>query len=126
MTYSISEAAELMGVSVHTLRYYEKEGLLPDLERVNGRRVFREADLNWLQILNCLKNTGMPLKEIRRYLELCELGDASLLERQEMILNQKRSIEGQICLLKENMAVIESKLRYYEAAIAAGTERGII
>ena len=126
MTYSISEAAELMGVSVYTLRYYEKEGLLPNLERVNGRRVFREADLNWLQILNCLKNTGMPLKEIRRYLELCELGDASLLERQEMILNQKRSIEGQICILNENMAVIESKLRYYEAAIAAGTERGII
>ena len=126
MTYSISEAAELMGVSVYTLRYYEKEGLLPNLERVNGRRVFREADLNWLQILNCLKNTGMPLKEIRRYLELCELGDASFLERQEMILNQKRSIEGQICILNENMAVIESKLRYYEAAIAAGTERGII
>ena len=126
MTYSISEAAELMGVSVYTLRYYEKEGLLPNLELVNGRRVFREADLNWLQILNCLKNTGMPLKEIRRYLELCELGDASLLERQEMILNQKRSIEGQICILNENMAVIESKLRYYEAAIAAGTERGII
>ena len=126
MTYSIAEAAELMGVSVYTLRYYEKEGLLPNLERVNGRRVFREADLNWLQILNCLKNTGMPLKEIRRYLELCELGDASLLERQEMIFNQKRSIEGQICILNENMAVIESKLRYYEAAIAAGTERGII
>ena len=122
MTYSISEAAQQMGVSVHTLRYYDKEGLLPFVERVNGRRVFKDSDFSWLKIISCLKNTGMPLKEIRRYMELCQLGDASLLQRQEIILAQKRSIEEQIRFLQENLEVIAHKARYYEKAVAAGTE----
>lgn len=89
MTYTISEIAEKMGVSVHTLRFYDKEGLLPFVDRVNGRRVFKDEDFAWLRIISCLKNTGMPLKEIRQYMELCKLGDASLQERQEMILRKR-------------------------------------
>lgn len=123
MTYTISQIAEKMGVSVHTLRFYDKEGLLPFVERVNGRRVFRDSDFAWLRVLNCLKNTGMPLKEIRRYMELCQQGDASLVQRQEIILKQKRSIEDQIRLLQESQKVIEYKVWYYETAVAAGTER---
>ena len=122
MTYSISEAAKQMGVSVHTLRYYDKEGLLPFVERVNGRRVFKDSDFSWLKIISCLKNTGMPLKEIRRYMELCQLGDASLLQRQEIILAQKRSIEEQIRFLQDNLELISYKARYDEKAVAAGTE----
>lgn len=125
MTYSISEIAQMMGVSVHTLRFYDKEGLLPFLKRVNGRRVFQDSDLEWLRILTCLKNTGMPLKEIRRYMELCQLGDDSLPERQQIILKQKSFIEDQIRFLGENLKVIEHKVRYYEAAMAAGTERDL-
>ena len=111
-----------MGVSVHTLRYYDKEGLLPFVERVNGRRVFKDSDFSWLKIISCLKNTGMPLKEIRRYMELCQLGDASLLQRQEIILAQNRSIEELFRFLQENLEVIAYKARYYEKAVAAGTE----
>lgn len=122
MTYTISEIAEKMGVSVHTLRFYDKEGLLPFVDRVNGRRVFKDEDFAWLRIISCLKNTGMPLKEIRQYMELCQLGDASLQERQEMILRQKRSIEDQIRSLQENLKLIEYKAWYYETAVAAGTE----
>ena len=122
MTYSISEVAEKMGVSVHTLRFYDKEGLLPFVERVNGRRVFKDSDFSWLNMISCLKNTGMPLKEIRRYLELCQQGDATLLQRQEIILAQKQSIEEQIRFLQENLDVILWKARYYEKAVAAGTE----
>lgn len=123
MTYTISEIAKKMGVSVHTLRFYDKEGLLPFVERVNGRRVFKDEDFSWLHTLNCLKNTGMPLKEIRRYMELCQVGDASLEQRQEMILKQKESIEAQIRFLQENLKVLEYKAWYYETAVAAGTER---
>ena len=122
MTYSISQIAEKMGLSVHTLRFYDKEGLLPDVQRVNGRRVFTDSDLAWLQILNCLKSTGMPLKEIRQYMELCQLGDSSLVQRQEMILNQKKNVEEQIRFLQEHLKVIERKIEYYEKAISAGTE----
>ena len=122
MLYSISEVAQQMGVSVHTLRYYDKEGLLPFVERVNGRRMFKDSDFSCLKIISCLKNTGMPLKEIRRYMELCQLGDASLLQRQEIILEQKRSIEEQIRFLQEKLEVIVYKACYYEKAVAAGTE----
>ena len=123
MTYTISQIAQKMGVSVYTLRYYDREGLLPFVERVNGRRVFKDSDFSWLRMISCLKNTGMPLKEIRQYMELCQLGDASLLQRQEIILKQKKSIEDQIHFLQENLKVISYKARYYETALAAGSER---
>jgi DNA-binding transcriptional MerR regulator len=112
----------MMNVSVHTLRYYDKEGLLPDVERVNGRRVFTDKDFGWLKVLNCLKNTGMPIKEIRSYINLCKQGDSTLQERYEIILRQKKSIEQQIEFLQYNLKEINYKEWYYETAIAAGTE----
>lgn len=118
MTFSISQVAEKMGISVHTLRFYDKEGLLPNLQRLGGRRVFSDEDLAWLQILSCLKETGMPLKDIRRYMELCQQGDDSLRERQEMILKQKESVEAQISALEAHLKVIERKIAYYNSAIA--------
>ena len=65
MSYLISEVAEMMGLSPSTLRYYDKEGLLPNVKRVNGIRVFEDEDFEWLKLLNCLKNTGMPIKKIK-------------------------------------------------------------
>ncbi len=123
MTYTISEVAEKMGVSAHTLRFYDKEGLLPNVDRVNGRRVFKDEDFAWLRVLNCLKNTGMPLKEIQRYLDLCKLGDDSLEDRLQLMLDQKKSIEDQIKFLEFNMKQLEYKIWYYEKAIEAGTEK---
>lgn len=76
MTYTISEIAEKMGVSVFTLRFYDKEGLLPFVERINGRRVFKDEDFAWLRVISCLKTTGMPIREIREYIALCSGGDA--------------------------------------------------
>lgn len=122
-TYSISQIAEKMGISAYTLRFYDKEGLLPFVQRVNGRRVFKDEDIGWLQVINCLKNTGMSLKEIRRFLELCQKGDESLEERLEIILKQKESVEEQIRFLQCNLKELEHKERYYKKAIAAGTEK---
>lgn len=123
VTYTISEAAEKVGISVHTLRFYDKKGLLPFLQRVNGRRVFQEEDLDRLEMINCLKNTGMPLKDIATYMTLCQQGDATLMQRQEIIRRQKASIEAQLCKLQENLVRINQKMWYYETAVAAGTER---
>jgi DNA-binding transcriptional MerR regulator len=112
----------LLGVSAYTLRYYDKEGLLPNVERVNGRRIFREKDLAWLKLLNCLKNTGMPLKDIHTYLELCQLGDSSLQDRLDIVLKHKQSIEDQIASLQLNLKEIEYKVWYYQKAIEFGSE----
>lgn len=122
MSYTISEIAEKMGVSVHAIRYYDKEGLLPHVKRVNGRRVFEDSDFSWLRVLNCMRNTGMPIKEIRKYMNLCDQGDATLKERYEMIQNQKHKIETEIDFLKHNLKELEYKEWYYEKALQAGSE----
>ncbi|MBQ9271870.1 MAG: MerR family transcriptional regulator [Alphaproteobacteria bacterium] len=120
-TYSIGDVAKLMGVTTYTLRYYEKEGLLPNIRKNSaGLRRFSEQDLVWLNILECLKSTGLPLKEIKHYLELSKDGDKTVKERMEIFLTQKKRLERQIQALKDNMEKINFKIKYYEAAIQDG------
>lgn len=122
-TYSISEAAEKLNLTVHTLRYYDKEGLTPFVERtVGGTRVFKETDIDALKIIECLKATGMPLKEIKHFIDWCAAGDATLQERYDLFLERKATVEAQMRELQETMALIEHKCWYYETALAAGTE----
>jgi DNA-binding transcriptional MerR regulator len=79
MSYTISQAAEKMGVTVPTLRYYDNEGLLPFLDKKpDGTRVFKDEDFQGLAIITCMKNSGMPIKDIKKYMDLCEQGDTSL------------------------------------------------
>ena len=92
MSYTISEAARRMGVAPSTLRYYDKEGLLPNLKRKNGQRIFEENDLRMLALLSCLKNTGMPLKQIHRYVDMVQKGDETIPERYALIKEQRRFI----------------------------------
>ena len=122
MSYSISEVAEMMGVTAYTLRYYDKEGLLPDVKRVNGVRVFEDKDFAWLRVLNCLRNTNMPLKKIKEYFELAQKGDDSLQQRYEIILEQEENIKDQIKDLKYHLKELEYKKWYYETAIQEGSE----
>lgn len=75
MTYTIAQAAQRCGLTVHTLRYYEKEGLLPYVERTaGGNRMFKEDDFKWLNTINCLKDTGMPIKKIKEFIDYCMQG----------------------------------------------------
>ena len=91
--YSIKEAAKIMNISTSTIRYYDKEGLLPFIERSeSGYRSFSENDLTMLQIILCLKRTGMPIKEIRQFIEWIQQGDATLKERYDMFLEQKHIV----------------------------------
>ena len=75
MSYIIFEAAEKTGLPPSTIRFYDKEGLLPNIKRKNGIRVFEDMDLRLMGLLICLKNTGMPIQRIREYLELTSKGD---------------------------------------------------
>lgn len=90
MSYTISQAAQMTGISPSAIRYYDKEGLLPQVERKNGIRLFSDMDIRWLHLLTCLKNTGMPIKRIREYAELAQRGDESLKERQALIRQQRQ------------------------------------
>ena len=123
MSYSIKEIADKMGVTTATLRYWDAEGLLPNVNKVNGRRIFEDKDFKWLRVLNCMKNINMPIKKIKEYVELAQKGDSTLKARYEMILEQKQVIQNQINDLNNCLKEFEYKEWYYETAIKAGTEK---
>ncbi len=122
MSYSIKDVAKMMGVTTATLRYYDQEGLLPNIKRVNGIRVFEDKDFKWLRVLNCMKKINMPIKKIQKYIELARKGDSTLEERYQMILEQKSIIEQEIKKLQDCYKEFEYKEWYYKTAIDAGTE----
>jgi DNA-binding transcriptional MerR regulator len=123
MSYTISQVAEKMGVTVPTLRYYDNEGLLPFLDKKSdGTRVFKDEDFQGLAIITCMKNSGMPIKDIKKYMDLCEQGDTSLQERLEIFFERKAAVQKQIEELNKVMETINHKIWYYETAIEAGTE----
>lgn len=122
MTYSIGETAKILGVNPSTLRYYDKEGLLPFVSRTDGGiRVFKENDMEWLKLIECLKKTNMPIKEIKRFIDLYEEGDHTAAQRLEIIRNQKESVEAQIKQLQSTLEVLEYKNWFYETAVRLGT-----
>jgi len=124
MKLSISEAAEKMNLTAHTIRYYDKEGLLPFVERTeSGIRYFTENDLEGLAIINCLKATGMPIKEIKIFMDWCVEGDSTLKERYEMFLERKAVVKAQIQELQQALEKINYKCWYYKTALEAGTEK---
>ena len=125
MSYSIKQVAEMMGVTTSTLRYYDQEGLLPDVKRKNGIRIFEDKDFKWLRVLNCMKNMNMPIKKIKEYVELAQKGDSTLEERYELIKEQKQNVINQIDELRQCLKEFEFKEWYYETAIKAGTEKAV-
>ena len=122
-TYSIGEVAKELDLTVYTLRYYDKEGLMPFVDRTpSGIRVFKESDIEALKIIECLKSTGMPIKEIKAFIDWCSEGDSTLKQRYEMFMERKASVEAQMEKLKKTMELIDHKCWYYKTAIDAGTE----
>lgn len=122
-TYTIKDAAKLMNVPPSTIRYYDKEGLIPFIERKeSGYRIFTEEALSALKIIDCLKKTGMPIKDIRQFFQWIDEGDDSLEERYEMFLERKAVVEEQMAELQQIMDTINYKCWYYETALKSGTE----
>lgn len=123
MSYSIGEVSKLTGLSVPTLRYYDKEGLIPNINRnENGLRDFTEQDLGTIHIVTCIKGAGASIREIKEYMDLCQLGDSTLELRKQFFIEKKRDVEEQMKELNEIMNTVEMKIKYYEDAIKAGTE----
>ncbi|MFJ8265407.1 MerR family transcriptional regulator [Peribacillus asahii] len=122
-TYSISEVANELNLTVYTLRYYDKEGLMPFVERTpSGTRLFKESDIGALKVIECLKATGMPIKEIKNFIDWCSDGDSTLQQRYDMFVERKALVEAQMEELKKTIELIEHKCSYYKTALDAGTE----
>ncbi len=124
MAYTIKQTAEMLGLTPVTLRYYDREGLLPFMRRSeSGYRMFSDDDIAMLRVIECLKRTGMPIKDIRQFCEWAQMGDGSLRERHEMFLERRRVVEKQMTELQETLDFINHKCWYYKTALEAGTER---
>ena len=122
MIYTVGEMAQKLGVPASTLRYYDKEGLLPFVERSSGGiRMFRENDFEWLQVIRCMKKAGMSIKDIRQYIELSMQGDDTIDTRLEMFRHQREVLTQQIQQLQHTLETVEYKCWFYETAKAAGT-----
>ena len=123
MGYTIKEAAQIMGIPATTLRYYDRQGLLPFVERKqSGYRVFSDNDIMLLRVIDCLKRSGMVLKDIRQFTEWLREGDASLEKRYQMFLERKKAVEQQMAEMQKTLDMINHKCWYYKTAIEAGTE----
>jgi DNA-binding transcriptional MerR regulator len=123
MGYTVAEVAKMYGVSAHTLRYYDKEGLFPFLERTeSGMRSFEENDFEWLDIIVCLKQTGLPIKEIKNYINLCQKGDSTINKRFEMFKKHKNNVEEQIKTFNKHLDKINFKIWYYSTAQKRGLD----
>lgn len=122
MTYTVGEMSRLLGIPSSTIRYYDKEGLLPFVERTpGGNRIFREKDYEWLTLIECLKKANMSLKDIKKYIELLMQGDDTIPERLEMFRAQRQQLLAQMAELEKTLDVIDYKCWYYETAEKSGT-----
>ena len=121
--YSIGEADRLTGLSVSTLRYYDREGMFPNIERSHGgNRVFSDREIDTLKIIECLKISGMSINEIKEFLQWCQEGDASLQKRQEIFYKRLAEMEKQMEALQDTINKLKFKCWYYDTAVSAGTE----
>lgn len=126
MLYTVGERARFLNVSASTLRYYDKEGLLPFVERSNsGIRMFSDKDYEWLKIIECLKKSGLSIKEIRSYIDMTKRGDDSLEERLQLFEERKKDVERQMKELQETLDLLKYKCWYYEMAIQDQSEERV-
>ena len=123
--YTIGQISEMFNIPVSTLRYYDKEGLFPNMKRESNIRKFADSEIETLRIIECLKKSGMEIKDIRRYMELCSKGSSTYAERKALFEKQRESVEGEIARLEKTLNMLKFKCWYYDQAIADGNEEHI-
>lgn len=127
MSYTIKQVSEMTGLPIPTLRYYDKEGLLPGLQRKeSGYRIFTDDDLETIQIIECFKQSGLQIKEMKNFMELAAQGDSTLQECHDIYESQVKLLEDKIAALEQALEVSKTKLGIYKEALAVGTETDVI
>lgn len=123
MLYTVGEMAKVMGIPASTLRYYDKEGLLPFVERSSGGiRMFTDKDYEWLKVIECLKKSGLSIKDIKAFIAMAGKGDASITQRLALFRARRDAVKKQIREMQETLDLLEFKCWYYEQAMEDGTE----
>ena len=120
--YTIGQVSEMTGLPVSTLRYYDKEGLFPGRERQSGVRKFGDRELEALRVIECLKKSGLEIRDIRQFMDWCAQGSETYPQRRELFVRQKAAVEAELERMERVRDMLIFKCWYYEQAMADGNE----
>ena len=120
--YTIGQVSEMFSIPISTLRYYDKEGFFPNLERSGNIRKFSDNELASLKLIECLKKSGLEIKDIKQFFKLVSGGSSTYAERKEIFEARKIAVEEEIAALEKTLAMLKFKCWYYEQAIKDGSE----
>ncbi len=123
ITYSIAEAAERLGLTTDTLRYYERDGLLVETpgRAPSGHRRYTDNDLGWITMITRLRSTGMPIRTVRAYADLCRQGDGNELARLDLLYQHRDRVLAQLAQVTDHLGAINRKIGIYEERIQSGS-----
>ena len=120
--YSIGEISKMFNIPVSTLRYYDKEGLFPEITRVSGIRKFSNNEIEALRVIECLKKSGLEIKDIKQFMEWTKLGSKTFKIRKELFERQKVSVEKELRQMEKVLDMIKFKCWYYDEVLKQGNE----
>ena len=123
--YTIGQISEMFNLPISTLRYYDKEGLFPQMQRQSGIRKFSENEVEALRVIECLKASGLEIKDIKQFMDWAMQGAETYEKRRELFEARREVIEAEIANLKKMLDMVKFKCWYYETAIKDGNEDGI-
>lgn len=123
--YTIGQVSEMFGLPVSTLRYYDKQGLFPNMKRVSGIRRFDSAEIEILRLIECLKKSGLEIKDIKQFIDWCIEGDSTIPKRKELFERQLRTVEAEIERMNKVRDMLKFKCWYYGQAVADGTDERV-
>ena len=120
--YSIGQVAEMFGLPISTLRYYDKQGLFPKMERVSGIRKFSETEIEALRVIECLKKSGLEIKDIKQFMDWCVEGASTYPQRKAFFEKQRERLEAELIHMNKVLDMLKFKCWYYEQATRDGGE----
>lgn len=120
--YTIGQVSERFGLPISTLRYYDRQGLFPEMKRTSGIRQFSDRELEALRVIECLKKSGLEIKDIKQFMDWCTEGPSSYPQRKALFENQRKTVEAEIEHLNKVLDMIKFKCWYYEQALQDGSE----
>ena len=123
--YTIGKVAEMFNLSISTLRYYDKEGLFPSMERKSGIRQFSDQEIEALRIIECLKASGLEIRDIKQFMAWCIEGPSTYAQRRELFETRRKAVEAEMEELRKTLDMLKFKCWYYDTAIRDGGEKQI-
>lgn len=120
--YTIGQVSEMFGLPISTLRYYDRQGLFPGMERSSGIRRFGDRELETLRLIECLKRSGLELRDIKQFIDWCQQGPDTYGQRRELLVKQRETVEAEIERMSRVLDMLKFKCWFYERCIQDGTD----